>query len=174
MKHQQAKNGFTLLEVAISLGLIVMVFGSVTSLAILARGAEQSSKNNLIAAYLAKEGEGLVRHQRDKNYIDRVSPFSSIAVETNETKYSFLIDYTSLILSSATENVTLADSLKVDKGFYNQTTGEDTNFRRLITTTYHEAVDPMPAYIDVKIEVYWKSDSKRSTYTLVSELVDWH
>lgn len=30
------------------------------------------------------------------------------------------------------------------------------------------------AYIDVKVEVYWKSDTKQDTYTLNSQVSDWN
>jgi hypothetical protein len=35
------------------------------------------------------------------------------------------------------------------------------------------AAGPLPAYIDVKVEVYWKEDTKQNTYTLTSQLTDW-
>lgn len=174
MKTIIKTKGFTLLEVVIALGLLIMVFGSITSLAILTREAEQAAKNNLIAAYLAKEGQDLVRYKRDKNYLEAISPFVSIAIETDNTDYNFIIDYVGTIASESSPDVKLATPLRINNYFYeNSGAGTPTIFRRLVTTTYHAAAGLLPAYIDVKVEVYWNSDTKQNTYTLVSQLTDW-
>ncbi|MCX6792615.1 MAG: type II secretion system protein [Candidatus Falkowbacteria bacterium] len=176
MKFFKLKEGFTLLEVVVALGLLILIFGSVVSLAILTREAEQASKNNLIAAYLAKEGQDLVRYRRDKNYLDAVSAFNSlVAEEVNNSVYYFYIDYTNSIRSASANDVQSSVPLKYFESFYgNGNDGENTIFKRLVTTTYHEAAGLMPAYIDVKVEVYWKSDTKQDTYTLNSQLSDWN
>lgn len=174
MKQRQTEKGFTLLEVAVALGLLIMVFGSVISLAILTRESEQASKNNLIAAYLAKEGQELVRYQRDKNYLDGASAFANISTETDGIDYNFEIDYTGTINPAASANVTMVHQLNINNNFYENTSdGITTIFKRLVTTTYHIAAGPLPPYIDVKVEVYWKSDTKKNTYTLTSQLTDW-
>lgn len=167
------KQGFTLLEVVVSIGLLIMVFGGVTSLAILSAEAERSSKNNLIAAYLAKEAQDLVRNKRDANYLADLSPFNSIAVETDSTDYNFTINYDLTIASSATAEVSEVSPLDIVSNFYAQAAGTDTIFRRLVTTTYHDATDDYPARIDVLVEVYWKEDTRQNTYSLTSELTDW-
>lgn len=174
MKHRLVQQkAFTLLEVVVSLGLLIMVFGGVTSLALLSSEAERSSRNNFVAAYLAKEAENLVRYKRDLNYILLASPFNEIAIETDNTNYSFVMDYNSVIIAAENPDVKQAMAIKTDNGFYTTSSGTGTIFRRLVTTTYHAAAGPLPARIDVKVEVYWKSDSKQNTYTLTSELTDW-
>ena len=175
MNNYKDKKGFTLLEVVVALGLLILVFGSVISLAVLTREAEQSSKNNLVAAYLAKEAQDLVRYQRDKNYIDLVSPFYSLTTsEVNGSVYNFFIDYKNGVRSSGIADVKLVAPLKINNDFYdNGADGVDTIFNRLVTTTYHEAAGLLPAYIDVKVEVYWRNDTKQNTYTLNSQLTDW-
>jgi|GEM_PF-965420 len=172
-KFSKNKKGFTLLEVVISLGLLIMVFGGVTGLAILSAEAERSSKNNLVAAYLAKEGQELVRYKRDLNYIQTVSPFDSIATETDNTAYNFTIDYNMTITSAASPDVKQAPVLEIVSDFYANAVGVDTIFKRLVTTTYHQASGLLPARIDVLVEVYWKQDNKNNTYSLSSELTDW-
>lgn len=172
-KFFRNKKGFTLLEVVISLGLLIMVFGGVTGLAILSAEAERSSKNNLIAAYLAKEGQELVRYKRDLNYIQTISPFDSIAIETDNTAYNFTIDYDLTIASVANPDVKLAPALEIVNDFYDNADGTDTIFKRLVTTTYHQASGLLPARVDVLVEVYWKQDNKSNTYSLSSELTDW-
>ncbi len=162
-----------MLEVVVAIGLLIMVFGGVTSLAILSAEAERSSKNNLIAAYLAKEGQDLVRNKRDANYIADLSPFFSLAIETDATDYNFTIDYDLTIASSATAVVSEVAPLEIVSDLYSQASGTDTIFRRLVTTTYHDATEDYPARIDVLVEVYWREDTRQNTYSLTSELTDW-
>jgi len=178
MQQHQTEKAFTLLEVVVSLGLLIMVFGSATSLLILTRESEQTSKNNLIAAYLAKEAQDLVRYQRDANYISGRSSFYGIGVESDGSTYRLLIDYTGQIIEATSTDVKLVSPLKInDQGFYYHTDAPEAPasiFRRLVTTTYHAASPDLPAYLDVKTEVYWQSDTKKDTYILESQVFDWH
>ncbi len=173
MNTKDTTKGFTLLEVVVSLGLLIMVFSGVTGLAVISTEAGRSSKNNLIAANLAQEAENLLRYKRDLNYILAVSPFTDIAIETDNTAYYFTIDYDATITPETSADVSVAAPLQIVSNFYAQASGTVTKFRRLITTTYHIAAGPLPAYIEVKIDVYWNEDTKHSTYTTTSELSDW-
>lgn len=175
MKFQKKQKGFTLLEVVVSLALIVTVFGGVTSLAILTRESEQASKNNLVASYLAKEGQELVRYYRDQNYLRGATAFFEISDGADNTDYTFFIDYSGTVTHTTTTDVKEAELLKINTdNFYNNAgSGTDTIFRRLVTTTYHIATETTAAYIDVKVEVHWKSDTKQNTYTLNGTLSDW-
>ncbi len=170
---QQKEKGFTLLEFVVSLGLLIMVFGGVTSVAILSSDAERTSKNNLISAFLASEAQELLRYRRDLNYILDASAFHDIAVEVDDTPYSFTINYDGSIASSATSDVTQTNVMEIASNFYSHSAGTDTIFRRLVTTTYHEAEDPLPARIDILVQVYWRDGTKQDTYELRSELQDW-
>ena len=172
-KIPTTERGFTLLEVVVAIGLLIMVFGGVTGLAILNSEAGKSSKNNLVAAYLAKEGQELVRYKRDLNYILLVSPFSSIATESDGAVLYFTINYDGTVAAVSSPDVTLTTALGNTGSVYAQGSGTASIFHRLVTTTYHAAAGVLPARIDVKVDVYWKEDTKQSTYTLTSELTDW-
>ncbi len=173
MKFFKTQKGFTLLEVVVALGLLIMVFGGVTGLAIMLSEAGRSTRNNLIASNLAQEAENLLRYKRDLNYILVVSPFTDIAIETDNTAYYFTLNYDGTAAPEASASVQSATPLQIVSNQYAQGSGTVTKFRRLITTTYHIAAGPSPAYLDVKIEVYWNEDTKNNTYTLYSELSDW-
>ncbi len=170
----QDNGGFSLLEVVVALGLLIMVFGGVTGLAILSTEAVKSSKNNLIASYLAKEAQEIIRYKRDLNYLLAVPPFTDIADTSSDTAVQYYkINYDSTVTTTADSEVENASVLEIANNFYVQSAGTDTIFRRLVTTTYHAAAGPLPAYIDVMVEVYWNDDTRRNTYTLISELTDW-
>ncbi len=172
-EFQQDNRGFSLLEVVVALGLLIMVFGGVTGLAILSTEAVKSSKNNLIASYLAKEAQEIVRYKRDLNYLLVVSPFTDIATEVDTEVLYFKINYDGSVTTTTDSEVENAAVLEIASNFYAQSAGTDTIFRRLVTTTYHAAAGPLPAYIDVMVEVYWNDDTRRNTYTLQGELTDW-
>ncbi len=173
-EFQQDNRGFSLLEVVVALGLLIMVFGGVTGLAILSTEAAKSSKNNLIAGYLAKEAQEIVRYKRDLNYLLAVPPFTDIADTTSDNAVQYYkINYDGTITTTTDAEVENAAVLEIASNFYAQSAGTDTIFRRLVTTTYHAAAGPLPAYIDVLVEVYWNDDTRRNTYTLQSELTDW-
>jgi prepilin-type N-terminal cleavage/methylation domain-containing protein len=156
-KILQNQKGFTLLEVLISLGLLIVVFGGVTGLMIISSEASRGSKNNLIASYLAKEAQDTVRYKRDLNYLLAVPPFTDIADDTGDGNILYYtINYDGSVAATADPNVKNVSALVVSSNFYAQAVGTPlTNFRRLVTTTYHVAAGPLPAYIDVKVEVYW-------------------
>lgn len=174
MKKNQAKKGFTLIEVLVALSLLLIIFGAVISLAILINESEKSSKNNLVAAYLAKEGLELVHYARDNNYIINNPAFTNIADENEDgSKISFIVDFNGLISKTDTSDVKQVEALKNDNGYYFYKGKNNSIFKRLVTTTYHKSSESSSAYIDVKVEVYWQEDTKQNIYTLESQLTDW-
>ncbi len=171
MKRFHSRQGFTLLEVVISLSLLVMIFGGVVSLIIMTSEAEKTAKNQLIASYLAQEALELLRYKRDLNYILVEAPFHDISSEVDNTPYSFTLNYDGTVAAAGTD-VTAITPLNLSTFYTHAAVTPATNFRRLVTTTYHDAAGPLPIRIDISVQVYWKDDTKSDTYTLTSELMD--
>lgn len=173
---KKIKNGFTLIEVVVSMALLVLVFGGLIGVMILSQETKISTKNNLIANNLAQEGIDLVRFIRDRNYNDRVGVFTGL-YENPEEPFSFTImsDVTGAIaITEVSGNVKNSDALKIFNHRYMYTedlTAINTPFRRLITTTYN--AEATPPHLAVKSEVYWQSDNKQNTITIQDELTDW-
>ncbi len=173
---KKIKNGFTLIEVVVSMALLVLVFGGLIGVMILSQETKISTKNNLIANNLAQEGIDLVRFIRDRNYNDRVGVFTGL-YENPEEPFSFTImsDVTGAIaITEVSGNVKNSDALKIFNHRYMYTedlTAINTPFRRLITTTYNAGATP--PHLAVKSEVYWQSDNKQNTITIQDELTDW-
>ncbi len=170
-RHHQ---GFTLIEVAVAVAILVMTFGGVMALIISGKESKVSGRNNMIASYLAKEGISLVNFARNQNYHNSQPAFASLYDENNP--YYFLIDYEGMssITEAASSDVKKAEPLNLYNSYYGysaEPTAVPTSFRRLITTIYHG--DATPPYLDVKVEVYWQEDTKRNTVTLSEELTDW-
>jgi len=174
MKNHNPPKGFTLLEVLVALSLLIIIFGGAISLIILINESQKSNKNNLIASYLAKEGQELVRYTRDKNYLQALPPFTNIATTTEDgAVLNFIIDFSGALTKVTTTDVKQVAALKIDNNNYSNTGTTNSIFKRLITTTYHKTSLVKPDYLDVKVEVYWREDTKQNTYTLTSQLIDW-
>lgn len=173
-----ARKGFTLLEVVVAIGILVIALGGAVSLIVLTRESEAVAKNNLTAAYLAREGMELVRNVRDDNYDNSASFHQDIATIDDPYTYAFVIDAggRTSISGVGSGKVNDAPVLNfVDQRYqYSSSPGfVATPFRRLITTTYHAASGGQSAYVDVKVEVSWSGDTKSRVYTLTSALYDW-
>lgn len=175
---KKIKNGFTLIEVVVSMALLVLVFGGLIGVMILSQETKISTKNNLIANNLAQEGIDLVRFIRDRNYDNGVVDVFTGIYDDGEAPYSFTIMTDSDGLISVTlfdgGSVKNSEVLKIFNHRYMYETdlaAIPTPFRRVITTTYNARATP--PYLAVKSEVYWQSDNKQNTITIYDELTDW-
>lgn len=179
------KNGFTLVEVVVSMSLLVLVFGGLIGVLILGQEAKINLKNNLIAGNLAQEGIDLVRFIRDQNYDnddnnlhDDSEVFATISGD-GDTPYSFTImtdsDGAITVTPFSGGSVKNSEDLKISSHRYMYTTTDlaaiPTPFRRVITTTYNAGATP--PHLAVKSEVYWQSDNKQNTVTVYDELTNW-
>lgn len=82
MKQFRSKRGFSLIEVVISIAVIAVVIGAVTTVVVgLIRG-NRLNINRLIAVNLAEEGLEAVRNMRDSNWLQGI-------LWTGETASSF-------------------------------------------------------------------------------------
>lgn len=171
---QRHHQGFTLIEVAVAVAILVMTFGGIMALIISGKESKVSGRNNMIASYLAKEGISLVNFARNQNYHNSQPAFTSLYDENNP--YYFFIDYEGIgnITQAASGDVKKAEPLKLFNSFYGYSSDPaavPTIFRRLVTTHYHG--EATPPYLEVKVEVYWQEDTKRNTVSLSEELTDW-
>jgi prepilin-type N-terminal cleavage/methylation domain-containing protein len=176
---RRIKNGFTLIEVVVSMALLVLVFTGLIGVMILSQETKINSKNNLIASSLAQEGIDLIRFVRDQHYDNDDSDVFANIYDISGAPYSFTI------MSDASGAITItpftsgivrdSEALKISNHRYIYTSVDPlavtTPFRRLITTTYYPAASP--PYLAVRSEVNWRSDNKQNTITVNDELTDW-
>lgn len=178
LTRPKMRRGFTIIEVVVSIAILVLALGGAMALIILTREAENSAQNASAAAYLASEGQELVRYVRDANINNGSDPFLQISETDSPYTYSFAIDDEGAgsIIAYPSGLVRDAAPLKLFEGRYQLTedpAAEESLFRRLITTTYHPAAGVQPAYLDVRSEVSWEWDGKKHDYTLTSQLAAW-
>lgn len=152
--------GFSLLEVIIALGILAVGLVSVLVLANFAISSSAVSQGRLIAAHLAQEGIELVRSIRDANWLEEESWDNGLSSCTNCG-----LDYDDSSLDSSLDY--LNTSLKIDGGFYNYNSGDNTIFRRAID------IDNDGTRIKIICLVKWEEHGRLHTLTISDELYNW-
>ena len=126
------KNGFTLLETVIAIGIVSIGILSILALSKQSELIVYDARDKLTAAYLAKEGIEVVRNRRDQNWL-----MGGVA------------------WNDGIESISL-QNLKIDNNFYNYVTGTPTIFSRKTTITTLP-----PNKLRVEVEVKWRNRSFR-------------
>jgi len=124
----------------------------------------QVTSSRLVAAYLAQEGIEIVRNIRDTNFLKIRKGEEGINWDTGLTGClgGCEADYNDLALISADRY------LKIDAGFYNYDSGENTPFKRKITIT------PVGSDIlKVSVEVSWQERGRAHQVTAQENLYQW-
>jgi len=156
------KNGFTLIEVIVSIGIMSLVsvgvfYGISLSLASAAR-----IKNDLIAANLAQEGLEIVRGIRDRDWHLGNSFGASLA------NGNYLVDWNSQSLTAFSDTFLKKDS----NGLYNYSSGPDTIFKRKIIIE-NSGQNPAAVEKAAKVEVSWDEKSGPKTIQAELRLFNW-
>ncbi len=139
------RGGQVLVELMVAVSVMVIGLLGIFTLLAQSLGLNRVAADQYIAANLAAEGIEVVKNILDHNIIER-NPWN----EGLERDGDFGVDYSSIVLDD-----NLSDEfLKFDKdsGRYNYTTGDETNFKRVITINNLSADE-----IQVNSRVDWKS-----------------
>lgn len=145
--------GFTIIELVIAIFIlsvaVIGIYNSFSTMVVLTSGAA----DRLTAAYLAQEGMEIVRNIRDTNWINGNSWYDGLSGCDNGCMGDYKI--TGAVDSQLSPYVD-SEYLKIDTdGFYSQTSGAETRFRRKITITFIDGGE-LPSYIaNVSVQVFW-------------------
>ena len=164
---------FSLIELIIALSLItagvIGAFGVFQKIII----STSIASSRLIASYLAQEGIEIVRNIRDSNWLeDAEDPLVDIEWSGGLTgcQAGCEADYR--------DQKGEVDSyggryLKIDGGFYNYNSGDETRFKRKITITPVED-DEFEVYkLEVLVEVEWEEHGGSPKISAQENLYDW-
>ena len=156
------KNGFTLIEIIISVAIISLVSVS----AMYAIGLNLSSafniKNNLIASSIAQEGLEVVRNIRDKD------SHAGAAFGVSLSNGDYRVEWSSFSLLPFQDVFLKRDS----SGYYSYSSGQDTIFKRKITIG--NSLQNGPAIEKVaKVEVSWNEKSGPKAIQAELRLFNW-
>ncbi|MBZ9569598.1 prepilin-type N-terminal cleavage/methylation domain-containing protein [Patescibacteria group bacterium] len=163
--------GFTLLETIIAIFIITIGIVGVSSLVSQTIGSVTISSQRLIAAYLAQEGIEIVRNIRDTNWLEDVAWDEGLGVGDWEGDYtdtqSFFYPCSPIPFTCPTRGFPL-HSLKINGGFYNYSSGTDTEFQRRITI-----FDKTADMFKVSVSVGWRAKGKTYQIEAQENLYNW-
>ncbi len=170
------KNGFTLLEVLITVFLLTVGIVGIFAIIPQLMASVSFSSSQLTANYLVQEGIEIIRNIRDGNWLeyraDPANPWDEgLALCVNGCE----IDYTILGLEDPALNPWQDRYLYIDgtNGFYRYISSPSVNdiktqFKRKITTTAISGNS-----YRVTVEVFWEERGNSYQVTAIGDLYNW-
>jgi prepilin-type N-terminal cleavage/methylation domain-containing protein len=163
--------GFTFIEVIIAIFILVVVivgvYNAFSTMVVLTSDITM----RFTAAYLAQEGLEIMRNIRDTNWINGRDWRAGLADANTNCENGCQADYKSYNLSDAPYGDTY---LKLDSnGFYNNTNGEDTKFKRkIIVKEVNPGGNSNVLYGDVIVT--WEEKQKTYSFEAEEYLYNWY
>lgn len=152
------KKGFTFIELLITILIVTIGLAGISSLFVRLVSQSRIVSSKLVAAYLAQEGIELVRNIRDGNWLERV------AWDDGISNGDWEIDYND---TGFTPYQAGGRYLKIDGGFYNYESGQNTKFKRRIN------ISKAGSAISVSVEVSWQDPRGSYNVTAFEKLYQW-
>lgn len=158
----KSAKGFTLLETMIAVAVITVAMVAVTQLSQRALLYNRIASSKHTASYLAQEGLEIVRNIRDTNWLEqRDNP--QVPWDEGLGAGDWEADFNDASLTAYQGRL-----LKVDSGFYNYDTGQDTKFQRKITLQ-----KPGADTLQVSVQVIWQESGAPYSASLQGLLYNW-
>ena len=176
-------SGFTFIEVIVA--IFIMSIGVVGTLIAVQAAISSTSQScsRLTAANLAQEGIEIVRSIRDTNWLEQRTA-TTTPWDENVGAGDWEADYTDTNIENPSLDLCVFPCVynnlhflkKIDGGFYNYSSGNDTQFKRKITITpEHASPDPDPSQYEIlkiSVTVYWGGGGH--SILAQEELYNWH
>lgn len=162
MLKQTGKKGFTLLEMMIA--IVVITVGVIAIMSLIHRAilGSQLAASRVQSAYLAQEGLEIVRNIRDSNWLEqRENP--EAVWDQNLQPGDWEVSFGDLALTPFQSR-----NLKINGGFYNYSSGQDTKFKRKITIA-----GPSSHVLEVSVEISWQERGNSYSASFYENLYDW-
>jgi len=157
--------GFTLLEIIVAMGVIISVLTSALVLITLTVNSTKTSKSKIIAISLSQEGLEIVRNIRDNNWlIGKRTPLTwrdGLGDDSGPIDYRAQYNSSGLLAFSTTP-------LRLDNGFYQYDSGNNTLFYRKITIEHIGNNQ-----IRVISEVTWSERGRNQAVSAETRLYNW-
>lgn len=176
INNKETRNGFTLVETLVAIGILVLAVTGAFSAAQMGITTSTYSKNQVIAFYLAQDGVEFIRNIRDNNGLKGQAWLTDISSNSSDPCYfnnTCTVDPTAV---SPNPNIIRCSggsgscpSLKQDtNGIYGYVSGTDTIFRREIQLTSindHE--------ISILVSVIWRKGLVDRSFRIRENIFDW-
>lgn len=174
-KIQSCPTGFTLIELIVSIFIVLLTLGGISSLFVQALQSVTYLSHQLTANYLAQEGIEVVRNIRDTNWIKGqewdtgLTGCDSACAGCNcPADDGCAVDYTISSLDGY-PNI----PLHIYNGYYRQINlGSTTIFKRRVVVNQVTDSDGDP-YLEAKVYVCWQERGKSYQTELDENLYNW-
>lgn len=182
-KVKKAKNGFTIIETLVAIGILMVVIAGPLTVAHEGLSASIIAKDQLIASYLAQDAIEYVSYVRDRNILRSenwvnyfYNPFNPGIGNSNtcKTEAGGCIVDTTLISSSPGANIRKISSSNEDITLYKSTTGSYTHNDNYTRTPFSRIVyfDPVENDKEIRVTaiVTWTNGTVQNSVTLKKHL----
>ena len=180
------KEAFSLLEVVIAIGIVVIAFVGVVGSVSHTLQLNYSARNNFLASYLAEECMEAIRYKRDYNIKTNKPFYTGLAVNSVGTTTNFGIDWT-LATTSLTVVSSTAAALKVSTstGYViasnancvvsNNNGCSTSTFDRMASVVYmiDSSMGPPFYYLNTTCQVFWQDRDLTNIYQTHTKLYDY-
>jgi type II secretory pathway pseudopilin PulG len=160
-KFRKPKNGFTLMEIIVAMGVIISVLTSALVLITLTINSTKTSRLRIIAISLSQEGLEIVRNIRDNNWLAGRRTVLNWRQGLGPGDYRVQYDSSGLLAFSTTP-------LRMNNGFYQYDSGSNTLFYRKITIEHIGNNQ-----IRVISEVSWNERGRNQVISAETRLYNW-
>ena len=159
--------GFSLIEVITAIFILTVGIGGSFSLIYQTLAAVYTVRSELTASFLAQEGVEVVKNLRDNAWLEsRAATSTSWLANLSETGGDYELDYSTQSLSQAYAG----NYLKVDSnGFFNYTSGTQTNFTRKITL-----VNVSTTTVKTTVTIGWKTGGRDHSLVVEENITNWY
>jgi len=167
---QQSNNrSFTLIECLVAIFLITLGVGGAMAVVNQTTAFTQVASSQLVAAYLAQEGIEIVRNIRDTNSLKIHKEVEGINWDTGlpDCLEGCEADYDDSALISADRY------LKIDGGFFNYDSGQDTTFKRKIIIEHDWDIYYEADILKVRVSVSWQERGRTHQVIAQENLYLW-
>lgn len=163
-KERKIKNGFTLIEMIVSVAIISIAILGIFSIITNYSQKTQQEKENIIATYLCQEGIEIVKNIRDTNWVESAASWKDGLTTCGSGCEA---DFTNNSLSAWSDSgryLYIENSTNLYKYIGTPYTDVKTQFKRKITIT------PVgDDELDIQVDVYWFDN----TATVKENIYNW-
>ncbi len=163
------QKGFTILEVLAVISIVTIGLVGLISLINQNIHVNYINKSKIIAIGLAQEGIELVRKVRDDNWLEGNAWDKYISPTDTEGTFA-IASSTNIFIDKNCNNITDSECRlrKTSNGFYNHTSGTNTQFYRLITVK-----EPNNYELIVMSKVQWRTANGFHNVVAEEHLYNW-
>ncbi|MDP2934630.1 MAG: prepilin-type N-terminal cleavage/methylation domain-containing protein [bacterium] len=160
-KKWKNNTGFTLLEIIVAMGVIISVLTSALVLITLSVNSTKTTRSKIIAIGLSQEGLEIVRNIRDNNWLARRRTALNWKQDLDPGNYRVQYNSSGLLAFSTM-------SLRLNSGFYQYDSGNNTLFYRKITIEHIGNNQ-----IRVISEITWNERGRNQIISAETRLYNW-